>query len=500
MVFDKTNLEVKARNGNALDRLMLGAVLINQGDSAAVDEGLDWVKKAAKECEEANVYLGILYRIGHKVPKNESLAKAYFQKYGDSDVSQFHWCLGELIMNVQSKRMELDDIFEALMESSFITCEIDPFIAFIAAVLTEKGIPGCRKPNPYVAIYNAWKAAKKGYGPGKEYFEALYHRLLLEAKNGSLPAQYAIADLDLWEVRNTDEKKKEEGIALLHSLAKQNYPDALQDLGHYYMSGYVVDKDRKRALEFYRKAAVFGPAEYAMEYCNLIHDKELNREEKEQFAITLGNNEAKYQYWRCESSPWAKTSPEKLSQALQWLKEAADEGYPPANESLGDLYLQGGYGVEQDFAKARQCYEKCIGTDSHAGVCALAKMYIKGEGGEADSRKGLALLDSVRASGDYYADVCLGELYQHGIGLPKNPEKAFELFDSAYAHGESVHYRDDLLKELEEAGIKLRSSIKKSSGIALDPKLLEILNTAYQEELHKLASNPDYLFEKLRAV
>lgn len=101
------------------------------------------------------------------------------------------------------------------------------------------------------------------------------------------------------------------------------------------------------------------------------------------------------------ASVWAQQGPSdaQAKQIFRSVKPLADNGNANAQYNMGVLYDEG-YGVEQDYAKAREWYEK-----------AAAQDYAKAEHN-------------------------LGILYQEGHGVPQSDQKAAEWFRRAAEHGE----------------------------------------------------------------
>jgi TPR repeat protein len=84
----------------------------------------------------------------------------------------------------------------------------------------------------------------------------------------------------------------------------------------------------------------------------------------------------------------AQGVPQDYAEARQWYEKAAAQGYAMAQYNLGLLY-DNGDGVPQDFATARQWYEKAA------------------------------------AQGYAMAQTNLGMLYAHGQGIPQDDVRAY---------------------------------------------------------------------------
>ena len=99
------------------------------------------------------------------------------------------------------------------------------------------------------------------------------------------------------------------------------------------------------------------------------------------------------------------------------LRRKADQGDPEAQFGLGLAYSLG-HGVPQDYAKARQWYEKAAAqgyTDAHVGLKMLADQ------------------------GDPEAQFGLGLVYANGLyGVPQDFVKARQWYERAAAQGNGM--------------------------------------------------------------
>ena len=68
------------------------------------------------------------------------------------------------------------------------------------------------------------------------------------------------------------------------------------------------------------------------------------------------------------------------AKAREWYEKAADKGYAYAMRSLGSLYRDG-RGVVQDYVKAREWYEKAANKGDAAAKARLEELAILEAGG-----------------------------------------------------------------------------------------------------------------------
>ena len=104
----------------------------------------------------------------------------------------------------------------------------------------------------------------------------------------------------------------------------ENY-DAQYRLGNMYYYGYGVNKDYKKAVEWYQKSADQG--------------------------YKLAQNDLGHMYDQGYGID------KDYKRAIEWYQKSADQGCEDAQYSLGNMYYYG-YGVDKDYKKAIEWYQK----------------------------------------------------------------------------------------------------------------------------------------------
>jgi TPR repeat protein len=121
------------------------------------------------------------------------------------------------------------------------------------------------------------------------------------------------------------------------------------------------------------------------------------------------------------------------AKAREWYEKAADKGYASAMTKLGLLYANG-EGVAQDYAKAHEWYEKAAGKGESHAMAALGGLYAQGQGVKQDYAKAREWLEKAaekHASDDIM--IILGEFYGSGRGVAQDYAKAREWYEKAAA-------------------------------------------------------------------
>jgi TPR repeat protein len=121
--------------------------------------------------------------------------------------------------------------------------------------------------------------------------------------------------------------------------------------------------------------------------------------------------------------------------AREWWEKAAAKDWTTAMTGLGQLY-QSGLGVEKDYVKARELYEKAAARGDARAMTRLGQLYAKGDGVPKDYAKAREWLEKASDKGEAQGIVTLAWLYQSGLGVEKDDAKAHELHEKAAARGD----------------------------------------------------------------
>src|SRR6516162_1249453 len=123
------------------------------------------------------------------------------------------------------------------------------------------------------------------------------------------------------------------------------------------------------------------------------------------------------------------------AKARQWYEKAAANGNAIAMNNLGLLYAHA-QGVAQDYAKAREWYEKAAAKGNAIAMFNLGSLYKNGHGVAQDYAKAREWYEKAAAKGDASAMFNLGSLYKNGHGVAQDYAKAREWYEKAAANGD----------------------------------------------------------------
>jgi TPR repeat protein len=138
---------------------------------------------------------------------------------------------------------------------------------------------------------------------------------------------------------------------------------------------------------------------------------------------------------------------ETEKEAIALFETGVKYGHVASMSNLGWLY-ENGKGVPQDYAKAREWYEKAAAKDNAAAMNNLGGLYENGNGVAQDYAKARELYEKAAAKGFGTPMSNLGWLYENGKGVPQDYAKARELYEKAAAKG-----NEDAKQRLERLSI-----------------------------------------------
>ncbi len=183
-------------------------------------------------------------------------------------------------------------------------------------------------------------------------------------------------------------------------------------------------------------------------------------QEKLRMAARQGDARAQYELGHaCLADCWHEEWKRLL--ALKWLTKAAEQGVGEAWLDLGHLYAEGGPGVLQDLAQARECYRKAEEKAPSLVWKDLGGVYRWGKGGiTADWPRSLGYYLKSARQGDRDSQYVVGQFYQYGIGTAADLSRAVEWYTKAAEQGDT--WAEEKLGWLYEHGIGVAKDRRKA--------------------------------------
>ena len=245
----------------------------------------------------------------------------------------------------------------------------------------------------------------------------------------------------------------------------ENYRTGL----YFYDFIYTREKDEKKAVEWYRKAAEQGlpRAQIRLAICYATRtgvDVDMSREAKTWFDKGIGGlkdsakddnaedqcllgfcylNGFGVDYDSTEGLKWLRRAAKQdypLAQylygselggkdAVSWYRKAAKKGFAPAQYALARCYGGGISGVKKNEEKAVEWLRKSAKQGYDYAQMALAEAYADGFG-ELDSDDEMAFKWYLRAAkkGNKYAQYEVGKRYEEGDGVKESEKEALKWY------------------------------------------------------------------------
>ncbi|MDR1826947.1 MAG: SEL1-like repeat protein [Methylobacteriaceae bacterium] len=123
-------------------------------------------------------------------------------------------------------------------------------------------------------------------------------------------------------------------------------------------------------------------------------------------------------------------------EAANWFRKSAEQGYAPAQVSLGYVFLNG-EGVKKDATEAVKWFRRAAEQGSADAEMWMGSAYHHGEGVPQDDVEAVKWYHRAAAHGSRNGEYMLGYMYGTGAGVPKDEAEALKWYHLSAEHG---HY------------------------------------------------------------
>lgn len=423
------NLLRKAADmGNEAAQVTLGAQFMQGtgGLSKNPEEALVWFKKASEKNYPPAIYqMGAAYEFGAGVSKDIDTARDYYTKAAKSGLKDAEVALSRLKSADDSQRGNervASDKTDAQLCDRYASFEDIPERgirkAYFGFIDIEQALEPCLS-----ALRKNPKSTRAQAQVARIYYQQGKFVEGIELAKNSAKDQRISLVLLAYALRHGiggQPLDLSEAAKLLQQGVDKGEPEAMNDLGGAYAEGKGVEKNERRALELLQRAADTGDLEAIYNLAGV------------RFAGRLGSSK-------------------DVDEAIRLMQKSADSGaLPIAQLRLGMILV----GKEKRMTPEAQRYI-------------------------ASARENLERFSRQSSS---WARAALAEVYEKGIGIPKDPGKAFDLYQMAASHSNvtamtrlGVAYVDGVgtEKNISEGRQWLERAAKMGSGTAMK-KLKEI--------------------------
>lgn len=159
---------------------------------------------------------------------------------------------------------------------------------------------------------------------------------------------------------------------------------------------------------------------------------------------------------------WKALKDGNYALALAELQPLAEQGDSDAQAYLGGMYRRG-QGVEQDYRKAFEWYEKAAESGDVVSLSTLGWMYESGRGVGKNYARAADAYERASSQNYAYAQHRLGVLYQYGSGVPKDYKAAVDLYTKSADRGYADAQFD--LGRLYEQGLGLTKDMERAKSL-----------------------------------
>lgn len=296
----------------------------------------------------------------------------------------------------------------------------------------------------------------KGQGVAQDYKEAVrwYH---LAAEQGAANARLKLGFMYANGLGASQDFK--EAARWYQLEAKQGNAFAQFALGTMYGNGQGVPQDDTEQVRWYRLAAEQGEvrAKYnlGVMYSNGtgVPQDDLLAHMWFNLAAAQGDEAATFTRDRIAKKMTAAQITEAQKLAREW-KPGADVGEKAkAQQILGQQLLGNIYYKRQDYANARQNWEKAATHGDAIAQAALGTLCYGGQGAPQDYAKAREWYEQAAAQGNADAQAKLGQIYANGLGVSQNYTQARDWSEKAAAQGNALAQHDLGLMYFIGAGI-----------------------------------------------
>lgn len=189
--------------------------------------------------------------------------------------------------------------------------------------------------------------------------------------------------------------------------------------------------------------------------------------------------------------------PADPQKALEWIRKAADQGFPQALHNLAYAYEFGEYGLTIDMPKALSLYLQAAEKDFGPSLGNAATILRDGKGVPVDLELAVALYERGVALGDPHSTAEFAYMQAEGIGVTVDFAYARELYEIAAVQGVDWAMRDyaDMLERGEGGPIDLdgaRDFYQRAVGKGYAMAGLDLAEMAW--------ANPDVFPDRVEAL
>lgn len=135
-----------------------------------------------------------------------------------------------------------------------------------------------------------------------------------------------------------------------------------------------------------------------------------------------------------------KGTKKNYKKGLEWLEKAVDKGLVGILSIIGEVYIYGGYGVNQDFELAETWFMKGLNDQDSRSLYGMGLLYGVRDDSKQSWNKAFEWFTKATRYDESEAQISLGRMYQNGLGCKKNYKLARKWYELAVKNGNPEGY------------------------------------------------------------
>ncbi|CAJ0582731.1 unnamed protein product, partial [Mesorhabditis spiculigera] len=271
----------------------------------------------------------------------------------------------------------------------------------------------------------------------------------LAEDTGSADAQFGLAFMHATGL-GMDKSDPARAFIYYNFAALGGNPLAKMALGYRYLNGIGVNEDCEEALRLYKSVAEMVVSDYKHGTGQATQRIRLVEEMSTPKTSSLATDKDIVDYYRFLADQNDLASMVSLGQiymtgsrgveqdydqAFRYLTDAADLGSASAYAQLGKMYLDGTHVTPQDNATAFHFFLKSTDKNNIMGQIGLGIMYLQGRGVTKNPEVALRLFKGAADQASAEAQFYLGYMFHKGLGVKRNLNEAFKYYQLAAQGG-----------------------------------------------------------------
>lgn len=429
---------------------------------------IDRLQKAADAgLPQANLALGVLYTLSeyenlHDIDKGiQYVSKAHKQEYK----------FATLILGI----LNLSDLKEMGLDSEKANFQQDAKkgLSYLESILSEDFVW------PAIILADVYENGANGIDPNPQKAQEFDDWI-------SDNFFQIVGDLDITDPEEISpkqmltEKEKQSLLTKFNKQAKSGDATAARTLGNIYQKGKLTNIDKEKSHYYYKMAAELNDPISIMALAEQSKSKEkldyLEQAAKLNHVPALRELSEIY-----TNSFWSGVDIEEDEQlALEYMEKAAQAGDFQSQIDVANLYSKGEH---TNFDKAKEWLKQSIKEhpkQASRGYLKLAELYSNEKFKQYNQDKAFHHLEKSLEAGDKtgQAAYLLANLYEEGVVVDADPEKALKLYELASSDQDNSLVYDESMLAIANIYINGSGNIKKDAK-----KSIQILENLAKDDV-----------------